>query len=177
MKARRATTQAAGREPPQTTVLRGRRLLLARGAWIVVAALTLGLFVASIPFTYGRFLRACENSGCDVAQLSPEGKNALEEGLGLGLSMGDYAAYTVFLALHAQTVDSRAPAVAAGYFAAAELAYWSLERVEGRRDRSLLFRRLGLLGATTLGVALLGSFLLVLTSGVSCVQFGEPVSR
>jgi hypothetical protein len=99
MNPRRAATQAAGREPPQTTVLHGRRLLLARGAWIVVAALTLGLFVASIPLAYGRFLRACENSGCDVAQLSPEGKNALEEGLGLGLSMGDYAVYTVFLAI------------------------------------------------------------------------------
>jgi hypothetical protein len=112
MKARRATTQAAGREPPQTTVLRGRRLLLARGAWIVVAALTLGLFVVSIPFAYERFLPACENSGCDIAQLSPAGKNTLEEGL--GLSMGHYAAYTVFLAI----------VLALGYWLIGGILFW-----------------------------------------------------
>ena len=112
MNARRATTREAGREPPQTTVLRGRKLLLARGAWIVVAALTLGLFVASIPFTYQRFLPACENSGCDIAQLSPEGKNALEEGL--GLSMGHYAAYTVFLAI----------VLALGYWIIGGILFW-----------------------------------------------------
>jgi hypothetical protein len=114
MNARSAATQAAGREPPQTTVLRGRTLLLARGAWIVVAALTLGLFVASIPLTYERFLPACENSGCDIAQLSPEGKNALEEGLGLGLSMGHYAAYTVFLAI----------VLALGYWLIGGILFW-----------------------------------------------------
>jgi putative flippase GtrA len=86
--------------------------------------------------------------------------------LPVGLA-GVGAAYAIFLSLRAQTADSRAPAVAAAFFAAAELAYWSLERVEGRRDRSLPLRRLGLLGATTLGVALLGAFLLVLTSGAS----------
>lgn len=77
------------------------------------------------------------------------------------------AGYAVFLGLRPQIADSRAPVVAAAFFAAAELAYWSVERVEGRRDRALAVRRLGLLGATTLGVALLGAFLLVLTSGVS----------
>jgi hypothetical protein len=34
---------------PSTTVLRGRRLLLARSAWIVVATLAVSMFVASIP--------------------------------------------------------------------------------------------------------------------------------
>jgi hypothetical protein len=77
------------------------------------------------------------------------------------------AGYTVFLSLREQTVDSRAPLVAAAFFAAAELSYWSLERVEGRRDRWLLVRRLLLLGAAALGVALVGALLLVLTSGVS----------
>jgi hypothetical protein len=86
--------------------------------------------------------------------------------LPVGLA-GVGAGYAIFLSLRAQTVDSRAPAVAAGFFAAAELAYWSIERVEGRRDRWLAVRRLGLLGASALGVALLGALLLVLTSGVS----------
>jgi hypothetical protein len=113
MNSQGATARAASREPPQTTVLRGHWLLLARVSWIVVALQTLGLFVASIPFTYERFLRACENSGCDIAQLSPEAKNALE-GLGLGLSMGHYAAYTVFLAI----------ALALGYWLIGGILFW-----------------------------------------------------
>jgi hypothetical protein len=86
--------------------------------------------------------------------------------LPVGLA-GVGAGYAIFLSLRAQTVDSRAPVVAAAFFAAAELAYWSVERLEGRRDRWLAVRRLGLLGASALGVALLGALLLVLTSGVS----------
>jgi len=31
------------------TTLRGRRLLLARAAWVIIATLALGLFVASVP--------------------------------------------------------------------------------------------------------------------------------
>jgi hypothetical protein len=113
MNSRPAARVVAGREPPQTTVLRGRTLLLARAAWIVVALLTLGLFVASIPLAYQRFLPACENSGCDIAQLSPEAKNALE-GLGLGLSMGHYAAYTVLLAI----------VLALGYWLIGGILFW-----------------------------------------------------
>jgi hypothetical protein len=41
-----ATSRAS---PPHTTVSGGRGLLLARAAWVVIAALALGLFVASIP--------------------------------------------------------------------------------------------------------------------------------
>jgi hypothetical protein len=86
--------------------------------------------------------------------------------LPLGL-VGVGAGYTVFLSLRERTVDARAPLVAAAFFAAAELAFWSIEREEGRRDRSVLARRLVLLGGSALGVALLGALLLVLTSGVS----------
>ncbi len=39
----------SGHASPSTTVLRGRRLLLARSAWIVVATLAVSMFVASIP--------------------------------------------------------------------------------------------------------------------------------
>ena len=37
------------RASPSATTLRGRRLLLARVAWVIIATLALGLFLASIP--------------------------------------------------------------------------------------------------------------------------------
>src|SRR5918997_2093044 len=105
-------TTGTGREPPQTPVLRGRRLFLARRAWIALAALTVGLFFASIPFAYERYRTACGGSGCDIAQLSPEGKGALV-GV-LGLSMGTYAAYAVFLAI----------ALALGHWIVGGILFW-----------------------------------------------------
>jgi hypothetical protein len=37
------------RASPPATTLRGRLLVVARAAWVVIATLALGLFVASIP--------------------------------------------------------------------------------------------------------------------------------
>jgi hypothetical protein len=37
------------RASPSATTLRGRWLLLARAAWVIIATLALGLFLASIP--------------------------------------------------------------------------------------------------------------------------------
>ena len=37
------------RASPSATTLRGRWLLLARAVWVIIAALALGLFLASIP--------------------------------------------------------------------------------------------------------------------------------
>ena len=48
-----ATTEGAGRKSsPTTVVLHGRRLFFARVAWVALAALTVGLFVASVPVAY-----------------------------------------------------------------------------------------------------------------------------
>jgi hypothetical protein len=48
-----ATTEGAGRNSsPTTVVLHGRRLFFARAAWVALAALTVGLFVASVPVAY-----------------------------------------------------------------------------------------------------------------------------
>jgi hypothetical protein len=96
MKQRHATTEVMGRESLQTTVLRGRRLLVARGAWIALTALTMGLFAVSIPAAYEAFRTTCEVGGCDFMQLSPDRVMALEE---LHLSVGLYAAYHVALAI------------------------------------------------------------------------------
>jgi hypothetical protein len=48
-----ATTEGAGRKSsPTTVVLRGRRLFFARAAWVALATLSVGLFVASVPVAY-----------------------------------------------------------------------------------------------------------------------------
>jgi hypothetical protein len=86
--------------------------------------------------------------------------------LPLGLA-GVGASYTLFLSLREGTVDSRSPLVAAAFFAAAELAFWSLERRAGYRRASVLVRRLLLLGLGAFGAALLGALLLVLSAGAS----------
>jgi hypothetical protein len=72
--------------------LRGRRLLLARVAWLVVAALALGLFVSGIPAEFALLHIPCPTVSCPTGQLSPSGLHALEE---LGLSLDAFAAYTV----------------------------------------------------------------------------------
>jgi len=86
--------------------------------------------------------------------------------LPLGL-VGVGAAYAVYLSLRAGTVDPRAPAVAAALFAAAELAYWSIERQEGRPDREVLVRRTAAVALGGLGTAILGSVLLIVAGGTS----------
>src|SRR5215218_2277386 len=73
--------------------LRGRFLILARATWIVVAALTLSLFAAGIPFEFAMFRTVCQPA-CTTGQLSPAGLQALRD---LGLSLDFYAAYAVVL--------------------------------------------------------------------------------
>lgn len=77
------------------------------------------------------------------------------------------ACYAVFLGLRAGTVDPRAPFVAAAFFAAAELSFWSVERLESRGEGAVLVRRLLLIGSGALVTAVLGGLLLVLAAGVS----------
>ena len=72
--------------------LRGRWLLLARVAWIAVAALALGLFIIGIPAEFTLLHVPCPALRCSTGQLSPSGLHALE---GLGLSPDSFAAYTV----------------------------------------------------------------------------------
>ena len=47
------------RSDAPSNLLRGRRLLLARVAWIVVAGTVLGLDAASIPYAYARYKAVC----------------------------------------------------------------------------------------------------------------------
>src|SRR5918994_4983453 len=48
-----ATTEGSGsKSSPTDVVLHGRRLFFARVAWVALAALTMGLFIASVPVAY-----------------------------------------------------------------------------------------------------------------------------
>ncbi|HZY65549.1 MAG TPA: hypothetical protein VFE21_06695 [Rubrobacteraceae bacterium] len=71
--------------------LRGRRLSLARAAWIALAAVILGLGAAGIPYAYARAREVCMGPDCaDLGRLTPEDLRTLQD---LGLSVELYAAY------------------------------------------------------------------------------------
>jgi hypothetical protein len=77
------------------------------------------------------------------------------------------ASYAVFLSIRNGAVDAWAPAVAAALFAAAELGFWSLERTPSPSERAVLLRRVAALAGSVVLTALLGSLVLVLTTGAS----------
>jgi hypothetical protein len=78
------------------TTLRGRWLVLARGAWVAVALLTMGVFVSGIPSEFARLRTPCSGVvGCAWApRLTAENARELGE---LGLSVDLFAAYFVAL--------------------------------------------------------------------------------
>jgi hypothetical protein len=76
----------------------GRWIVLARGLWIILAILTLAIFFASLPLYLAQLQTPCAGTACAVAssQLSAGQVGALK---GIGLSLGDYAVFTVALTL------------------------------------------------------------------------------
>jgi len=76
--------------------LQGRWLLLARGIWVALGVLTLGIFFASLPVYLAQLQTPCTGSACQYQQLTPGQVGALK---GMGLSLGDYAALLVALTL------------------------------------------------------------------------------
>jgi hypothetical protein len=97
MNPRPATTGGEGRKsPPTTVVLHGRRLFIARAAWGTLAALSVGLFVWSVPVAYEQLSTVCEGyAACVYPRLLPEEAKALE---GLGGSKF-YTVYHIAIAL------------------------------------------------------------------------------
>ena len=71
--------------------------------------------------------------------------------------------YAAVLVVQNDALDASAPVLAALLFAAAELAYWSLELRDSVADEpGTYLRRLGLLAGLSLGVIALGQLLLAL---------------
>jgi hypothetical protein len=74
----------------------GRWLLLARVGWVGLVILTLAIFGASLPVYVALLQTPCAGTACQWDQPTPGQAGALT---GMGLSLGDYAAYTVALML------------------------------------------------------------------------------
>src|SRR4051794_33932701 len=69
--------------------LRGGRLMVARVAWLIVAALTMIVFIASLPGGFAAFQRICDAAICARDDLTPDRVREIEA---LGLSVRFFAA-------------------------------------------------------------------------------------
>ena len=78
-----------------TALLQGRLLTVARGAWLIIVTLSVGLFLAAVPLYYRSLLQACAGAGCGWQLSAPE-HLALQA---LGLSPGHYAAVATISAV------------------------------------------------------------------------------
>jgi hypothetical protein len=112
------TTLAEAPRPARTTV-RGRRLAVARAAWLALLVLIPAMFVAGVPVLLGAIEMICSAPSCQGGgRIDPAFARALEE---VGLSQRFYATYYV-------TLDAL---YVLGYCAVAALIFWrrSDERV------------------------------------------------
>jgi hypothetical protein len=77
------------------TTLGGRGLLVARVAWVAVAALTVAVLVASAPILFERFSSVCLDAARACAERSEIPAASLGTLRAAGISLGAYAAVTV----------------------------------------------------------------------------------
>src|SRR5215204_5743935 len=84
------------RASTSATTMQGRRLLLARVVWVMVALLTVGVFVLSIPSEFARLRSPCTDTvSCSwLIRLTAENARELSD---LGLSVDLFAAYFISL--------------------------------------------------------------------------------
>jgi len=75
------------------TRLSGRRLVLARVCWIIIAIFYLAMFAVSLPGLVMQLQTPCTSS-CADWQLSPDAVRMLEHA---GLSLGDYVAFSLLV--------------------------------------------------------------------------------
>lgn len=139
------------------TRLHGRWLLLARVAWLAMAASCLGLFAVGIPAQFAHLQNVCTAAACPTwdfaSQLPPEGVAALAD---LGFSIRGYAAYAVALDV----------IVGVGFSAVAAVLFWCRSA-----DRMALFTALALL---TFGTATFTAPLVALM--LAHPAWGPPVA-
>jgi hypothetical protein len=90
------TAMTESRERHSSTRVPRRWLLLARVGWVALVVLTLAIFFASLPVYLALLQTPCAGPACGYQQLTPEQAGALK---GIGLSLGDYIAFTVALTL------------------------------------------------------------------------------
>jgi hypothetical protein len=76
--------------------LQGRWLLFARVSWVALVVLTLAIFFGSLPMYVAQLQTPCTETACEYQQLTHAQAETLK---GMGLSLGDYAAFTIAIAL------------------------------------------------------------------------------
>jgi signal transduction histidine kinase len=119
---------SSSRSSAWNTILGNRGLLLVRAAWLIVAALTVGLFAAGIPIEFAQLQLGCPTPACaSSGGVAPVELHLLEN---LGLSSEFFAAYGIALEL----------AFALGFVVVAALIFWRKSS-----DRQALFVSLTLL--------------------------------
>ena len=97
MSVQQASTKTRQHSHALDTRLQGRWLLLARAGWVVLVVLTLTIFFASLPVYMARQQTLCVGTECTYGVLlTPSQAEVLK---GIGLSLSDYAAYTVAFTL------------------------------------------------------------------------------
>jgi len=73
-----------------------RWIVFARGIWITLVVLTLAVFFTSLPVYVAQLQTPCASTACEYQQFTHAQGETLK---GIGLSLGDYAAFTVGLLL------------------------------------------------------------------------------
>ena len=121
-----ATSSALRRKLPEVPRMPGRWLLLARGAWIVVAGLSVVYCLANIPGAYARVQTICIQRRCPLFELTPSSVKELQV---LGISVGFFAAYCITIAIVSALV----------WFAVGAVIFWHKSD-----DRMALFVALAL---------------------------------
>jgi signal transduction histidine kinase len=87
-------TRISHRSGAPHTRLRGRRLILARVAWVTVVSLIVACFLARLPAYYTALQTVCTGAACGYVQPTLDTAQALQK---LGLSVNAYAALTLAL--------------------------------------------------------------------------------
>src|SRR5438034_562228 len=87
-------TRSFNRSGALNTRLRGRRLILARVAWVTVVSLIVALFLVRLPAYYATLQTVCPGAVCGYVQPTLDSAQALQK---LGLSVSAYATFTLAL--------------------------------------------------------------------------------
>ena len=89
-------TRSSDRSGAPGTRLHGRRLILARVAWVAAVILIVAPFLAMLPANFTFLQTVCTGAMCGSAQPTPDSAQALQR---LGLSVSAYATFTLALTL------------------------------------------------------------------------------
>ncbi len=87
-------TRSSARSGATDTRLRGRKLILARVAWVAAVTLIVVPFLVMLPAYYTALQTICTSATCGNSQPIPDSALALQK---LGLSVGTYATFTLAL--------------------------------------------------------------------------------